>query len=101
MIKDIELGKSYKAQLDIVNHSNFLLEEKLKIKDKIISSYEEKDVNYKSIVENKDKVILETDKIIKGLETDKRNLKLRLFRSNLSTFVLVPLAIGTTYLILK
>jgi len=101
MIRDIELGKSYKKQLDITNQNVGLLENKIKIKDNIISSLEQKEVNYVSIIQNKDQVVVEKNKIIVGLSQDKTNLQLKLFRSRLTTVVLVPLAAGITYLILK
>lgn len=101
MIRDIELGKSYKKQLDITNQSIVLLENKVKIKDDIISSLEQKEVNYKSIIQNKDEVVIEKNKIIVGLSKDKTNLQLKLFRSRLTTVVLVPLAGGIVYLLLK
>lgn len=101
MIRDIELGKSYKKQLDITNQNVGLLENKVKIKDNIISSLEQKEVNYVSIIQNKDQVVVEKNKIIVGLSQDKTNLQLKLFRSRLTTVVLVPLAAGITYLILK
>lgn len=101
MIGDIELGKSYKKQLDITNQNVGLLENKVKIKDNIISSLEQKEVNYVSIIQNKDQLVVEKNKIIVGLSQDKTNLQLKLFRSRLTTVVLVPLAAGITYLILK
>lgn len=101
MIRDVELGKSYKKQLDITSQNFSLLENKIKIKDNIISSLEQKEVNYISIIENKDQVLVEKNKIIVGLSQDKTNLQLKLFRSRLTTVVLVPLAAGITYLILK
>ena len=101
MIRDIELGKSYKKQLDISFQNVGLLENKIKIKDNIISSLEQKEVNYNSIIQNKDQVVVEKNKIIVGLSQDKTNLQLKLFRSRLTTVVLVPLAAGITYLILK
>ena len=101
LIRDVELGKSYKKQLDITNQSVGLLESKVKIKDDIISSLEQKEVNYNSIIQNKDQVVVEKNKIIVGLSQDKTNLQLKLFRSRLTTVVLVPLAAGITYLILK
>jgi hypothetical protein len=101
MIRDIELGKSYKKQLDITSQNVGLLENKIKIKDNIISSLEEKEVNYSSIIQNKDQIVVEKNKIIVGLSQDKTNLQLRLFRSRLTTLVLVPAAAGITYLLLK
>lgn len=101
MIRDVELGKSYKKQLDITSQNFSLLENKIKIKDNIISSLEQKEVNYISIIENKDQVLVEKNKIIVGLSQDKTNLQLKLFRSRLTTVVLVPLAAGITYFLLK
>jgi hypothetical protein len=101
IIQDLELGKSYKKQLGIINQNVDLLENKVKIKDNIISSLNQKEVNYKSIIENKDKIIIESNKIMVGLSQDKTNLKLKLFRSRLTTVVLVPLSIGITYFLLK
>lgn len=101
MIRDVELGKSYKKQLDITSQNVGLLENKVKIKDNIISSLEQKEVNYISIIQNKDEVVVEKNKIIVGLSQDKTNLQLKLFRSRLTTVVLVPLAAGITYFLLK
>lgn len=101
MIRDVELGKSYKKQLDITNQNVGLLENKIKIKDDIISSLEQKEVNYKSIIQNKDQIVIEKNKIIVGLSQDKTNLQLKLFRSRLTTVVLVPLTGGIVYLLLK
>lgn len=101
MIRDIELGKSYKKQLDISLQNVGLLENKIKIKDDIISSLEQKEVNYSSIIQNKDQIVIEKNKIIVGLSQDKTNLQLKLFRSRLTTVVFVPIAAGITYLLLK
>jgi hypothetical protein len=101
IIGDLELGKSYKKQLDIYVQNIGLLESRVNINNNIISSYQLKEVNYKSIIENKDKIIIESNKIMVGLSQDKTNLKLKLFRSRLTTVVLVPLSIGITYFLLK
>lgn len=101
MIRDIELGKSYKKELDITNENVYLLENNLKIKNNIISSLEQKEVNYISIIKNKDQILVEKDKIIVGLSQDKTNLQLKLFRSRLTTVVCVPLAVSIAYLLLK
>lgn len=101
MIRDLELGKSYKKQLGITNQNIGLLENKVKIKDNIISSLNQKEVNYKSIIQNKDQILIEKNTIIVGISQEKTNLQLKLFRSRLTTVVLVPLAVGITYLLLK
>jgi hypothetical protein len=101
IIGDLELGKSYKKQLDIYVQNIGLLESRVNINNNIISSYQLKEVNYKSIIENKDKIIIESNKIMLGLSQDKTNLKLKLFRSRLTTVVLVPLSISITYFLLK
>jgi hypothetical protein len=101
MIRDLELGKSYKKQLGITNQNIGLLENKVKIKDNIISSLNQKEVNYKSIIQNKDQILIEKNTIIVGMSQEKTNLQLKLFRSRLTTVVLVPLAAGITYLLLK
>ena len=101
IIRDLELGKSYKKQLGITNQNIGLLENKVKIKDNIISSLNQKEVNYKSIIQNKDQILIEKNTIIVGISQEKTNLQLKLFRSRLTTVVLVPLAAGITYLILK
>lgn len=101
MIRDLELGKSYKKQLGITNQNIGLLENKVKIKDNIISSLNQKEVNYKSIIQNKDQILIEKNTIIVGISQEKTNLQLKLFRSRLTTVVLVPLAAGITYLLLK
>ena len=101
IIRDLELGKSYKKQLDITNQNIRLLENKVKIKDNIISSLSLKEVNYKSIIQNKDQILIEKNTVIVGISQEKTNLELKLFRSRLTTVVLVPLAAGITYLILK
>jgi len=101
IIQDLELGKSYKKQLGIINQNVGLLENKVKIKDNIISSLNQKEVNYKSIIENKDKIIIEKNTIIVGISQEKTNLQLKLFRSRLTTVVLVPLAVGITYFLIK
>jgi hypothetical protein len=101
IIQDLELGKSYKKQLGITNQNIGLLENKVKIKDNIISSLNQKEVNYKSIIQNKDQILIEKNTIIVGMSQEKTNLQLKLFRSRLTTVVLVPLAAGITYLLLK
>ena len=101
IIQDLELGKSYKKQLGIINQNVSLLENKVKIKDNIISSLNQKEVNYKSIIENKDKILIEKNTIIVGISQEKTNLQLKLFRSRLTTVVLVPLAVGITYFLIK
>jgi len=101
IIRDLELGKSYKKQLVITNQNVDLLENKVKIKDNIISSLNQKEVNYKSIIENKDQILIEKNTIIVGISQEKTNLQLKLFRSRLTTVVLVPLAVGITYFLVK
>jgi len=101
IIRDLELGKSYKKQLVITNQNVDLLENKVKIKDNIISSLNQKEVNYKSIIQNKDQILIEKNTIILGISQEKTNLQLKLFRSRLTTVVLVPLAVGITYFLVK
>jgi len=101
IIRDLELGKSYKKQLVITNQNVDLLENKVKIKDNIISSLNQKEVNYKSIIKNKDQILIEKNTIIVGISQEKTNLQLKLFRSRLTTVVLVPLAVGITYFLVK
>jgi hypothetical protein len=99
MIKDIELGKGYKAQLDVANHSIFVLNEKIQIKDFLISNLEKKEVNYKAMIENQEGIITQKDIIIKGSDKQISMLNKKILSIKLKSNIAIGVCFGLGFLL--
>lgn len=99
MIKDIELGKGYKAQLDVANHSIFVLNEKIQIKDFLISNLEKKEINYKGIIENQEGIIAQKDIIIKGSDKQISLLNKKILSIKLRSNIAIGVCFGLGFLL--
>ncbi len=99
MIKDIELGKGYKAQLDVANHSIIVLNEKIQIKDYLISNLEKKEINYKSIIENQEGIISQKDVIIRGSDRQISMLNKKIMSIKLRSNIAIGVCFGLGFLL--
>lgn len=99
MIKDIELGKGYKAQLDVANHSIIVLNEKIQIKDYLISNLEKKEINYKSIIENQEGIISQKDVIIRGSDKQISMLNKKIMSIKLRSNIAIGVCFGLGFLL--